>query len=556
MPELSVIIPTFNRKECLRNCLESLARQTQSFSDFEVIVVIDGSTDGTQEMLGSYQAPYQLQVLEQLNSGQCKALNHGARAADGQILLFLDDDMVASPQLISRHIDIHRQYPHRIGIGKTTLVLQPNPDWFMLGFALEWEQHFEELDKNGRVLTWLDCYGSNMSISNADYHQVGGNLESLSRAYDLELAYRLVNHGCSITYLPDAVAIQDQRKGYLDLIKDAEKSGQACLELSKMHPEMQDLLLGGFPEQRPLIQTLLRLMLLSNISPQKYTHLFKYLGKPEHLKTKFQLLHRYAFWWSVKRSLSKNGDWHALTYGIPILMYHALGYSNEKAGRYIVPVSVFRKHLAWLKLAGYRVISLEKYISCRTSGNTPPARSVIITFDDGYADNYTLGLPLLKQYNYPAIIFLVTSAMGQANLWDSSSELTNRPILNWDQVRQLRREGISAGLHTRSHYDLTAISAEKVEPELLSSRDELERELGVKITTFSYPYGKYNGSIITVLQKAGFDAGCTTKIGKNSLAVPLHELRRVEIKGTDSIFQFIFSVRYGLDTLNIRKIFS
>src|SRR5262245_50874255 len=100
MIEISVIIPTYNRAERLRACLDALTRQTQPGSDFEVVVVDDGSTPETLQLLTSLTTPYPLVVISQENLGQCRALNRGAEAARGRYCLFLDDDMVASPQLV------------------------------------------------------------------------------------------------------------------------------------------------------------------------------------------------------------------------------------------------------------------------------------------------------------------------------------------------------------------------------------------------------------------------------------------------------------------------
>src|SRR5215813_8372071 len=105
MVELSVVIPTYNRAESLRRCLLALGQQTQSAADFEVIVVVDGSSDGTCAMLERLSTPYQLVVIEQQpNQGAAVARNRGAERASGKYCLFLDDDIVAGPALIAEHL--------------------------------------------------------------------------------------------------------------------------------------------------------------------------------------------------------------------------------------------------------------------------------------------------------------------------------------------------------------------------------------------------------------------------------------------------------------------
>ena len=99
--ELSIIIPTYDRAKRLRACLESLSRQTQPVGDWEVVVVVDGSTDGTREMLAGLATPYRLKVCEQDHHGTGAALNRGVAAASGGHCLFLGDNVVADPALVA-----------------------------------------------------------------------------------------------------------------------------------------------------------------------------------------------------------------------------------------------------------------------------------------------------------------------------------------------------------------------------------------------------------------------------------------------------------------------
>ncbi|NOH01796.1 MAG: glycosyltransferase family 2 protein [Chloroflexi bacterium] len=108
MMEASVIIPTYNRAGKLRRCLQALAGQTHPAADFEVLVVVDGSTDDTLEMLAALQTPFRLRVIPQSNAGQCAALNRGAAEAHGRICIFLDDDITVTPRFLEEHLRPHR----------------------------------------------------------------------------------------------------------------------------------------------------------------------------------------------------------------------------------------------------------------------------------------------------------------------------------------------------------------------------------------------------------------------------------------------------------------
>src|SRR5438309_8094482 len=97
LPEVSVIIPTYRRRESVARTLRALAQQNVPAEQYEVIVVIDGSEDGTREMLAEFHAPYPLQALWQTNRGRAAAINTGIRSAGGKVLVLLDDDMEPAP---------------------------------------------------------------------------------------------------------------------------------------------------------------------------------------------------------------------------------------------------------------------------------------------------------------------------------------------------------------------------------------------------------------------------------------------------------------------------
>ena len=553
MIEASVIIPTYNQAKRLHACLDSLSRQTQPASSFEVVVAVDGSTDDTLQMLSAYQAPFRLRVIPQQHQGQCAALNHGAEAAEGRICIFLDDDIAAAPQLVEEHVRLHSQQEAVIGIGKISLSLPPGSDGFVRSFAREWENHNAALEKESRPPTWQDCFGGNMSVARSAFLAVGGNAIDLARAYDLELAYRLTEHGGSIVYLAAALGVQDQRKGFRELISDAEKSGAACVELSRRHPPMLSSLLGSFSEQRPLTAALLRALLALNLSPSALGKIHRFIGKWFDSDFYYQLLHRYGFWRGVKHASPDADFWKSLIQGVPILMYHAFGAPGERPGRYIIPINQFKRQMAWLKWRGYHVLGLQEYVKRRVANRLPPPHSVILTIDDGYAETYNLVLPILRRYGFPATVFLVTQNLGSAMGWDHSTELSGRSLLSWQNIREMNQGGIDFGAHSRTHPDLTLLSPEQAFKEIAGSKEDLEECLENPAPAFCYPYGKYSRSTQSLVEKSGFLSGCSIDIGKNTLATSLQALRRVEIRGTDSLLQFALSVHYGLDRQNLAR---
>ena len=114
--ELGIVIATYNRADLLQGCLDALAKQTEPAANFEVIVVVDGSTDDSAEVLASYTRLKNFSVHVQSNQGVGAARNKGAEISSARVLLFLDDDMVAAPDLVSTHMEAHRAAGEIVGL--------------------------------------------------------------------------------------------------------------------------------------------------------------------------------------------------------------------------------------------------------------------------------------------------------------------------------------------------------------------------------------------------------------------------------------------------------
>jgi glycosyltransferase involved in cell wall biosynthesis len=302
MMEASIIIPTYNRAEKLRSCLQALASQTQPITDFEVIVVVDGSTDNTLEMLGGLQTPFALRVMQQANCGQTRALNRGAVEAFGRICVFLDDDIVVVPNFVSEHLRLHQERDLVVGIGQITMTMPSDADWFARGFARSWKDHYAELNRGKRQPDWDDCYGGNMSVPRAPFLAVGGNATDLPRGYDVDLAYRLKQYGCSFEYLPEALGEQFENKGLRELSRDAELAGEGSVELARRYPETRQKLFGHFADNRPNWILLWRLFLITNLSARGMDRLQRFAGKGAETFEWFAFFYNYYFWMGVRRA--------------------------------------------------------------------------------------------------------------------------------------------------------------------------------------------------------------------------------------------------------------
>jgi glycosyltransferase involved in cell wall biosynthesis len=545
MFELSVIIPTYNRADDLRACLEALERQTQAHRDYEVIVVIDGGTDCTHEMLGKLATPYALRVIYQQNSGAQVARNFGVENACGRYCVFLDDDIIPDRRFLSEHLRVQRQHDRAVAIGQISISVPTDADWFLRCFARQWSSHYARLNEDRRPPSWQDCYAGNMSVSREDFLKAGGFAADLPRGHDVELGYRLEQYGLSIVYVRDAIGTQYERKGMRELTADAEKRGAVRVKLYERHPSMLPHLLGNLSEASRREIFLHRILLGFNISPTILAVFGPLLPRRSWAYSWYRFLYSYCYWRGVRRAIANREMWRRLTRGTVILMYHAIGDRGESASRYVVPVRRFKLQMAFLKRMGYRVLKLEEFIHYMREHRLPPARSVVITLDDGYSDARTLAWPILQQLGLSATVFVVSGKVGASNDWTASEALRGRRLLSWSEIRELVDGGMQLGAHTRTHPILSGLPVDRVAEEILGARTDLERKLQIQIRTLAYPHGEYNSATVKVAIEAGFLGSCSVHDGWNTAKTPLHALRRIEIQGTDSLVFFALKLWLG-----------
>jgi peptidoglycan/xylan/chitin deacetylase (PgdA/CDA1 family) len=202
-------------------------------------------------------------------------------------------------------------------------------------------------------------------------------------------------------------------------------------------------------------------------------------------------------------------------------------------------VEDFDRQMAYL-VQHCRLVSLDDMMAAFRSGRQLPLRSVVVTFDDGYADNYTHAFPILRKYGVPAAIFVVHDYIATTRRypWDDGTE---DHALSWDQIFEMQAEGITFGCHTLSHPLLNDIRPEDAFREIHESKVRLEQRLGL-IRYFAYPRGErrdFSAAIKSIVAKEGFVAACSTIPGTNRSDGDWYELRRTVVEPIDaSPFQF------------------
>ncbi len=200
--------------------------------------------------------------------------------------------------------------------------------------------------------------------------------------------------------------------------------------------------------------------------------------------------------------------------GTRILTYHRV--NDEERDYLSVPISDFRSQMKFLAEGQFKVISLKEFIQ-----QGPRENTVVLTFDDGYRDNYKNAFPLLKAFEFPATIFCVADRIGE--------ELYLKEV----EIQEMFRAGIDFGSHTLSHPHLSVLKKEDKRREIEQSRQGLEKRIGASPHFFCYPYGEYDLESIRFVKESGYAGACTNDPGSNQ-EVNAFTLKRTEISAFDT----------------------
>ena len=214
-------------------------------------------------------------------------------------------------------------------------------------------------------------------------------------------------------------------------------------------------------------------------------------------------------------------SWLTLTpapQGIVILEYHHVSDDvGEDGWAYTVPPADFAQQLDYLQAEGYTTITMQDFMRARKGKQELPEKPVILTFDDGYEDNYTTLLPMLEERHMTAVVYMVTNSIGR------------KGYLSWNQLRDMQKRGIEIGSHTANHQPLTSLDREKQAEEMKLSKLLMEWNGLKTIYSFSYPNGAYDEGMPELLQENEYLNAVTGDGGINTFKTNPYLLQRTNI---------------------------
>lgn len=492
----------------MRAAVEALA-DAHYDGELEVIVVIDGSTDGTAQALAQLPVPFPLRIIEQENRGAAQARNRAAAEARNDVLLFLDDDMLCAPDMIAEHARSHREGADAV-VGDALRDPGSAP-----GFMSDSNERW--LNRGPGPLTMFDVWSGQLSIRRAVFQELGGfderyTDETAFANEDADLGIRLLaDH--DVRHNPAAISFQRYVVSPRELIRRAPLRAAGDVRLASKHPQVMrslfDARRAAHWSTRFVFGPLSAIPLLPRLWAAIAVPVAE-LGlrspfRSSRTLSRFFLGARAAVYWAALRRLG----WYPLSNRLLVLGYHAV---QDWAGdpvlrRYAVPRTLFVEQLDSLRRQGFCFVTPEM-VACYLAEDAPlPRRAVLLTFDDCYADLASVAAEILGPRNIPALAFPVTAVKSGTNEWDNKRGGPPRALLGSKALKQLASLGIELGAHSRTHRSLVSLSEEERRDETEGSADDLAA-LGLpRPRFFAYPYGEVDEGARQSVRDAGFVAG-------------------------------------------------
>ncbi|MDE1327120.1 polysaccharide deacetylase family protein [Vibrio aestuarianus] len=233
---------------------------------------------------------------------------------------------------------------------------------------------------------------------------------------------------------------------------------------------------------------------------------------------------------------------------MPIIMYHRFIKNDSEKGVHgtYLHINMLKKHFKLLKRMGFETLTFKDLVDKRLIHRLEPSkRYIMLTVDDGYQDNYELLLPLLKKYNFKAVVYVVTGE--KFNRWDvEASENPDKPfpLMTNEQIKAMADSGyIEIGGHTLSHPFLSKLSYEEQKNEIEQNKRELESITGKPLTSFAYPYGDHNQDSKLLARELGYQFAVATNSGPLAVHHDPYQIRRIAIFPKTDVFGLWRKVR-------------
>lgn len=527
--DISVIICayTHDRWDDLIAAVASV--QQQLLSPKEIIVVIDHNP-GLMERVREHMSG--VVVAENTQApGLSGTRNSGIAVAKSEIIAFLDDDAVATPDWLLLLCEGFTD-SQVLGSGGavTPLWLDKPPAWLPEEFY--WVVGCSYRGMPQTVQTIRNPIGANMAFRREVFDTVGGFRSGIGRVgtrpagcEETELCIRARQHWPQRTFLYQPRAkvfhrVPDKRTSWRYFYSRCYAEGLSKAVVTQYVGAKDSLASERSYTLRTLPHGVVR-----NVTHALLHHEFTGLARAAAI----------ALGLSVTTTGYLIGSIFSTQKKIPILMYHSIAEDvTVQYKPFAVSPSLFAQHMEYLHLQGYTPMTVTQVVQAVSQRNVPD-RPVVLTFDDGFADFFTEALPVLQQYNFTATLYVATGFIGSTSRWLQREGEATRPMLTWDQLREISACGIECGGHSHWHPQLDTLPLAAARDEIVNCKQLLEDHLGQQVSTFAYPHGYHSTAIKRLVREAGYTSACAVGYAMSSATTDPFALVRLRMGADTSV---------------------
>lgn len=510
----------------------------------ELIVVIDGSTDATAEAVTAIDCPFPLKIVEQGNGGAASARNRGAAIALNDVILFLDDDMIADPALLDEHARLHQAGADAV-IGDTP-IHPASPVGFLPQSVARWIASTSVKSP----LSPFDVFSGQLSVRRSVFEELGGFDAAFTSAAafgneDADFGVRLLARH-DVRHNPAAISRQMYVVTPRQFMERARRAVAADVHFVRKHPELSRELFERKGYTRPLTRLVYRPLSRIPLLPDLIAGLAVEIAELA-LKTPLRTSRTVARLFSGARALAywsalRASGWLPFSDRLLVLCYHAIEDQSDDPvlAPYGVPPRLFADQLDSLAKRGFSLVTPAQVAAFLRSNAPLPRRPVLLTFDDGYADLISLARDVLRPRGIEALAFVVTGFASGTNEWDQSYGAKTVKLLTANGRREVVSRGVEIGSHSRTHREMPLLDEDERWSETRGSADDLATNGVPRPRFFAYPYGAVDERSRQAVQEAGFLAGFGLKQRRLNRAGDMFDLPRVIVLATDRGWRFRF----------------
>lgn len=544
-PSFTMIVSTYQRRDMVCETVQAIGRIAYD-GPFELVVIIDGSNDGTEDALKRIELPFPYRVVWQPNGGLGHARNRGAQEARHEILFFLDDDMIVRPDIVEQHAKKYREGADAV-LGEIPLEDNSPPGFLSEGIAI-WAADSARQSREMDQLTPFHVFGGQLSVRRSAYEAIGGFDARFTEngnygQEDADFGVKLLER-FKVVHAPEAVSLHRYIVTPRENLRRAFKSGRADVMFARRHPSLAPTLFGLNNIHRRITRYVYKPLGAVPLFPKVFAAFAGWFAD-QALKTRwrsnkwvarvFYAAQQVAYWSAVRRHGGMPTARKAL-----VLCYHAMADHSFDGllGNYSIPPDVFAAQIASLKRRGFTFITADDLLLCLKGLIRLPKKSVLLTFDDCYTDLTEVVRTVLAPQRIRPVAFAVTGLPSWTNEWDQKVGAVRLQLLDPEGLRELHALGVDIGAHSRTHRMMPDLSDRDLASETQGCADDIEAMGLPRPKYFCYPFGGRDQRCFEAVEKAGYALGFGladkhARRGKNMM-----DVARIEMLTCDAPWRF------------------